>query len=269
MIFAGKAIPMSRQGLHAALQALQMNSGESAALWSVFEVETAGLTQGFGFRSDRRPQILFERHKFRAFTDGRFNAIDPEISGPAGGYGGLSQQYPKLERALALCQQADIGEEPALKSASWGIGQVMGFNHQSAGFGTAKEMVSAMVAGEDEQLMAMVRFMQSNGLDLALRSRNWEKFARLYNGPSYAANKYDVKLEVQYARFSSGSTPDLEVRTAQAALLLLGYPLGKIDGVIGKRTKDAIRGFQIASGMSVTSELTGDTYAALYQAAFG
>jgi hypothetical protein len=260
---------MTRQGLDAALQALQMNSGETAALWAVFEVETAGLTQGFGFRADRRPQILFERHKFRAFTNGRFNAIAPEISGPAGGYGGLGRQYPKLERALVLCQEAGIGEEPALKSASWGIGQVMGFNHLAAGFQTAKEMVSAMVANEDEQLMGMVRFMRSNGLDSALRSRNWEKFARLYNGPSYAANQYDMKLEAQYARFSGGSIPDLEVRTAQAALLILGYSPGKIDGVIGKRTKDAIRGFQIASGMSATSELTGDTYAALYKVAFG
>jgi hypothetical protein len=269
MNFTGKAIPMTRRGLEAALEVLQMNAGETAALWAVFEVETSGLTQGFGFRADRRPQILYERHKFREFTRGRFDSIDPEVSGPRGGYGGLAQQYPKLDRALALCRDAGIGDEPALAAASWGIGQVMGFNYQAAGFGSASAMVAAMVGDEDAQLLAAAHFMRNGGLDVALRSRNWEKFARLYNGASFAANQYDVKLEAQYARFSSGSTPDLELRTAQAALLLLGYAPGKIDGVIGRRTRDALRAFQTAKGLSVTGELSGDSYAALYQAAFG
>ncbi len=268
MNFVGKAIPMTRDGLNTALHALQMNPGEAVALWTVFEVETAGLTQGFGFRVDRRPQILFERHKFRQFTGGRFDASDPAISGPAGGYGSLSQQYEKLEHALALCRSANLGEEPALKSASWGIGQVMGFNHEAAGFPSAAAMVLAMVGDEDAQLLAMVNFMRSNGLDVALRARNWEKFARGYNGPGYAVNRYDIKLEVQYARFSSGSTPNIEVRTAQAALLVLGHSPGKIDGVIGRRTRDALRDFQIASGLPISTELTPEAYQALYRAAF-
>ena len=268
MNFASKAIPMTREGLDAALHRLQMNPGEAAALWAVFEVETAGLTQGFGFRADRKPQILFERHKFRSFTDGRFDRTDPSISGPAGGYGSLSQQYEKLERALALCQSANLGQEPALNAASWGIGQVMGFNHEAAGFTTAAAMVSAMIENEDAQLLATVNFMCQNGLDAALRARNWERFARIYNGPRYAENQYSVKLEAQYARFSSGSTPNIEIRSAQAALLILGYSPGKIDGVVGPRTRDALRNFQIASGLPVTTELTADAYQALYRAAF-
>lgn len=268
MNFVGKAIPMTRDGLDAALYALQMNPGEAAALWAVFEVETAGLTQGFGFRVDRRPQILFERHKFRGFTDRRFDASEPAISGPAGGYGSLAQQYEKLERALEVCRSANLGEEPALKSASWGVGQVMGFNHELAGFPSAAAMVTAMVANEDAQLLAMANFLRSTGLDAALRARNWEKFARGYNGAGYAANHYDVKLEVQYARFSSGFTPNIEMRTAQAALLVLGHSPGKIDGVIGRRTRDALRNFQIASGLPITTELTPEAYQALYRAAF-
>ena len=41
MNFVGKTIPMTREGLDAALYALRMNPGEVAALWAVFEVETA------------------------------------------------------------------------------------------------------------------------------------------------------------------------------------------------------------------------------------
>ena len=268
MNFAAKAIPMTRTGLVRALQELQMNPGESAALWAVFEVETAGLTQGFGFNSNRRPQILFERHKFRQFTGGQFNAVAPDLSGPQGGYGTFASQYPKLERALGLCKDAGMGSEPALKSASWGIGQVMGFNHTVAGFDSAQAMVEAMVQDEDSQLLAMIGFMTSNSLDKALRTRDWQTFARIYNGSNYAANQYDVKLEVQYGRFSSGSMPDIEVRTAQAALMLLGHPPGKIDGVIGNRTRDAIKGYQIASALAVTGALDSSTYASLYQTAF-
>lgn len=136
--FAAKAIPLSRQGLNQALSTLGMAPNQAAALWAVFEVETAGLTQGFGFRQDKRPQILFERHIFRMQTQGRFNNVAPAVSGPAGDYGALAGQYLKLEKAIGLCEQAGLGVEPALKSASRGIGQVMGFNHNVAGFATAR-----------------------------------------------------------------------------------------------------------------------------------
>jgi hypothetical protein len=269
MNFAAKAIPMSRQGLSAALERLGMAPGEAAALWSVFEVETSGVTQGFGFRGDRRPQILFERHKFREHTGGRFNAVAPDLSGPAGAYGLLSVQYDKLERAIALCEGAGLGAEPALRSASWGLGQVMGFNHALAGYPSAQAMVQAMVQGEDAQLLASVGFMVSRRLDAALRARDWARFAHGYNGAGYAKNQYDIKLQQAYARFSSGSGPNLEVRSAQAALLILGFAPGKIDGVLGERTRGGLRNFQMANALPVTGELSSETYAALWAKAFG
>ena len=268
MQFAARAMPITRAGLSRALAALDLAPGQAAALWAVFEVETAGLTQGFGFRADRRPQILFERHKFREFTNRRFDAGDPDISGPQGGYGALGAQYVKLEKAIARCEEAGLGAEPALKSASWGIGQVMGFNHLSAGFPTAETMVGAMVEGEDAQLLAMTGFLNANGLSRYLGMHNWVRFARGYNGPGFAANHYDVKLAEQYARFSSGSMPNLEVRTAQAALLLQGFAPGKIDGVIGGRTRIALSAYQTGHGLSVTGELDSATYDKLFTAAF-
>lgn len=268
MLFAAKARPITRQGLAAALEKLGMAQGQTAALWAVFEVETSGVTQGFGFRPDKRPQILFERHKFREFTNAQFTKSNPDLSGPQGAYGLLAAQYPKLERALNLCAQAGLGEEPALKSASWGIGQVMGFNHEVAGFATAKMMVEAMIQSEDAQLEGVVGFLLANRLDQALRTQNWSEFALKYNGATYAANQYDVKLEQAYARFSSGSTPDIELRTAQSALFLLGYSVGKIDGVMGSRTRAAIKGFQIEQGLAVTGELGGGTFPQLWEKVF-
>lgn len=106
MKFIGKGQPLTRAGLSQVLVTLGLGANDAAHIWTVVEVETAGLTQGFGFRVDRRPQILFERHIFRKYTDGRFDDVAPDISGPAGGYGLISEQYGKLEKALGLCTKA-------------------------------------------------------------------------------------------------------------------------------------------------------------------
>lgn len=260
MNFVGKGQPLTRLGLNSVLEMLGLGPNDSAYIWTVVEVETAGVTQGFGFRVDHRPQILFERHIFRKYTNGRFDSEAPDISGPAGGYGALSEQYNKLEKALALCARARLGVEPALKSASWGMGQVMGFNHEVAGFNSAAAMVKAMIKGEDQQLAAMAGFLNANGLTAKLINKEWASFAKIYNGPNYWQNQYDVKLAEQYQRFSSGSLPNLEIRTAQVALLFLGYTPGKIDGIIGPRTRAAIKNFRIAAGLPAGEELDGPAY---------
>jgi hypothetical protein len=263
MNFVGKGKPLSRKGMIDALSQMGLGHSDAAHIWTVVEVETAGVTQGFGFRIDRRPHILFERHKFRLFTEGRFDKEAPDISGPPGAYGSLAIQYDRLEKALALCEKIQLGVEPALKAASWGMGQVMGFNHGIAGFTTAADMAEAMKTGEDAQLVAMAGFLIGNGLIDKLVKKDWIGFARTYNGKNYWINKYDIKLAEQFHRFSSGSLPNLEVRTAQVALLFLGFSPGKIDGVLGQRTKDAIRNFRISSGLPDGNDLTSETYEAL------
>lgn len=260
MNFVGKGQPLTRLGLTSVLEMLGLGPNDSAYIWTVVEVETAGLTQGFGFRIDHRPQILFERHIFRKYTNGRFDGEAPDISGPASGYGSLSEQYNRLEKALSLCAKAKLGVEPALKSASWGMGQVMGFNHESAGFNSAAAMAKAMIKGEDQQLAAMAGFLNANGLTAKLINKDWANFAKIYNGPNYWQNQYDVKLAQQYQRFTSGSLPNLEIRTAQVALLFLGYTPGKIDGIIGPRTRAAIKNFRITAGFPAGEELDGPAY---------
>jgi hypothetical protein len=263
MNFYGKGQPLTRKGLSRALGILGLSPNDAAYIWTVVEVETAGVTQGFGFRLDRRPQILFERHMFRKYTNGRFDSEAPDVSGPAGGYGLLSEQYAKLEKALSLCAMAKLGAEPALQSASWGMGQIMGFNCGVGGYKSCVRMVQAMVRSEDHQLACMAGFLKANGLAEKLVRREWSSFARMYNGPSYWQNRYDVKLAEQFERFASGSVPNLEMRTAQVALLYLGYAPGRIDGIIGPRTRAAIKNFRIAAGLPANEELDGPAYQAL------
>jgi hypothetical protein len=129
------------------------------------------------------------------------------------------------------------------------MGQVMEFNHALEGFKSAAKMAQAMARDEYAQLVAMAEFLNANGLATLLQKKDWTGFAKRYNGPSCWRNHYDVKLAEQYQRFSSGWMHNLEMRTAQVALLFLSYAPGKIDVVIGPRTRAAIKNFRIALGL--------------------
>lgn len=197
-------------------------------------------TRGFGFPTDRRPKILFERHIFSERTGGKFDASHPTISSPkSGGYGGGgANQYIRLAEAIQLDRVA------AMESASWGLGQVMGFNAKNAGATDVESMVTAMSDSEDAQMMAMVSFIRSNNLAKHLRNKDWVKFARAYNGENYKKNDYDTKLAQAYGLYDTGAVPDLDVRALQASLVYLGFDPKGVDGVFGSGSQKALIAFQ-------------------------
>jgi len=241
--FAASGIPMTAGGLSAGCDKLGVKAAE---IWSILTVETLGC----GFLPDRRPQILFERHIFRKETNGTFDATAPDLSNPvAGGYGARgASQYDRLARAIQFNRAA------ALRSTSWGIGQMMGFNAQAAGFADAESMVAAMVQSEDQQVAGMIAFLQKNQLDPFLRTHDWSSFARAYNGPNFAINQYDVRLASAFQKFSTGLLPDLTVRAAQVLLTFLGFHPGPVDGTMGRITRSALAEFQSQQGISATGE---------------
>jgi hypothetical protein len=181
--FSDEALPLDAAGLEQAFDLIGVGVPE---LWAVLAVETTGC----GFLPGRRPKILFERHIFSRETGRRYDESNPNLSNPRpGGYGGAgAHQYDRLEAAIALDRTA------ALRSTSWGIGQVMGFNAGMVGFADVEEMVTAMKVSEGAQLAAMARFLTATELDHALRTHDWPRFARGYNGPNYAINSYDTRL---------------------------------------------------------------------------
>jgi hypothetical protein len=255
MNFQSKGRPLSDEGMDQVCRSLGVLEPE---VWAVLTVET----RGFGFLEDRRPQILFERHIFHRLTQGRHDRGNEDISnGKAGGYIGGPGEYTRLEKAMSLDREA------ALQSASWGIGQVMGFNYEAAGFTTVDDLVAAMVADENAQLLAMANFIKANNLAGALQRRNWVSFARGYNGPEFKKNEYDTRLAAAHAKYTT-ILPDLTLRTAQAALLYLGIDPGPIDGFRGRRTRSALMQFQEQSGLVETGELDRDTESQLLAEAF-
>jgi hypothetical protein len=244
--FRGKAEPLDLDGLVEATERLGIKAAE---LWAVIDVET----YGYGFIADRRPLLLFERHKFHGFTNGKYDAADPDISDPKwGGYGkGGANQYERLKRAIALDRDA------ALRSASWGIGQVMGFNFKVAGFKDVEKMVSAMIESESKQLAAMANFIVDKKLHKALQSHDWASFALGYNGADYAKNKYDTRLAAAYQRRRI-ILPDLKIRAAQIYLVFLGYDPKGIDGLTGRGINAALQDFLEDNGLPAGSEIDED-----------
>jgi hypothetical protein len=242
LAFSGPAKPLSQEGIDEAARKLGVGPAE---IWTVLTVET----KGCGFLADRRPAILFERHIFSKRTDGRYDTTHPDISNPKpGGYRSGTQEYGRLGRAIALAPEA------AVCSASWGIAQIMGFNAGLAGYDSAEEMITAMVVSEDNHLLAMARLISHNGLTASLGGHDWARFAKGYNGPQYARNKYDVRLSDAYKRFSSGSFPDLTARGVQMYLTYLGYDPGPVDGAPGRLTRAAVEDFQVKNGLEVSGK---------------
>lgn len=192
---------------------------EPASLLAVTEVESAGN----GFLPDGRPKILFEGHKFWKhisdmqkagrldFGPEKFATENPEILYPSYTrkyYLGGTGEYTRLEKAKL------IDRESALLSASWGKFQILGENHKPAGFDSINDFVEAHQKTEKEHLDAFVHFIskvQYDGAPLIeyLKNKNWQKFARGYNGPAYASNKYDLKLEESYARHATALNPKI------------------------------------------------------------
>lgn len=249
-----KAVPYTEVDIAATLAALGLDEADWPLLAGVLAVESAG----FGFLADRRPKILFERHVFSRLTAGRFDGEAPNISSPqAGGYFGGPAEHDRLNRARDLCQQAGLSEELAVKSASWGLGQVMGFNHLAVGFPSAGLMIAAFETGEAAQLAAIAAFIIGKGLDAPLREEDWHRFAHGYNGANYAAHNYHGKLVNRVGEARAGRRPDPALRRVQTALLYLrhlDHP-SDVDGIDGHQTALAIRGWQAKNGQPQTGTL--------------
>jgi hypothetical protein len=162
-----------------------------ATIQAVAEVEAAGS----GFFNDGRPKILLEAHWFSAFTDGKYDFSNPDVSSPVWNrrlYIGGVGEWDRLYKALRLDRTA------ALKATSWGLGQIMGFNHVDAGYADVESFVLNMHQSEGKQLTAMFNFIKANGLGGFLATRDWAGFAQRYNGDGYRVNQYDSKLAAAY-----------------------------------------------------------------------
>ncbi|CAN2533115.1 hypothetical+protein [Methylocapsa aurea] len=204
--FAGMARHITEADI---VQAARWIGCEVAALHAVMSVES----RGSGFDGRGRPVILFEPHVFyrqlaklpsstydaclnRAVLAGLAYAKWRKGNYPGGS--ALEQSdgnYDRLSRAIA------IHEECAYRAISIGMGQVLGENFEAAGAVSAREMFAAAKESEAAQLSHMLGYIKAARLDDDIRARNWETFARGYNGTGQVV-MYADKLSAEYRKWS-------------------------------------------------------------------
>ncbi|NNG61717.1 DUF3380 domain-containing protein [Pseudomonas fragi] len=193
---------------HDLVNAAQRLGVPLASIYALNEVES----NGRAFLDNGKPVILFERHiMYRQLASPRHEADDPArlkqhadelaavnpaiVNPKPGGYSGGSAEHQRLSHARL------IDDNAALESASWGAFQIMGFHWQRLGYTSVQAFVAAMTASEPEQFDALVRFIETDPvLHKALKARKWAEFAKLYNGPDYQRNLYDIKLQRAFKR---------------------------------------------------------------------
>lgn len=163
-------------------------------LHAFMDVEAAGA----GFDANGRVKMLFEPHVFyRELGPGkkRDRAVKEGLAYAKWKPGGYpTDSYPRLKAAM------QIDETAALLSASWGLGQVMGFNCAVVGYATPQEMIKAFAADEENQLRAVVAFLKKKGLAPALKAHNWLRIERVYNGGGFRGT-YAAKMAAAFARW--------------------------------------------------------------------
>lgn len=233
------------------------NAIPPAALLAVVDIESGGRV-GTIIGGSLHPTIRFEGHYFdrrlkgetrnRARTQGLASPRAGAVKNPRG----QKDRYGLLARAKA------VNEAAAIESTSWGVGQVMGSHWRMLGFASAAAFAAHMHEGLEGQVDVMVRFIMVNKLDKALRARDWKTFARQYNGPAFAKNRYDVKLARAYKIYATQTDGTgilrqgafgTAVRSLQQRLVAKGHDI-TVDGVFGRQTMRALKAFQTRHGLA-------------------
>lgn len=183
-------------------QASKLLQCDIPSIKAVISVETSG--KGF-ISNTNKPTILFEGHIFyKQLKQRGKNPEDYKIGNEDIIYSKWTKQYYKqgLDEYKRLERAKKIDIVAAYSSASYGLGQIMGFNYKLCGYDSVENFVEAMCVSEGNQLIAFCNFVKNNTkMWNALKRRDWATFACAYNGPEYVKNNYDVKLKKAYQKY--------------------------------------------------------------------
>jgi hypothetical protein len=143
------------------------------------------------FKVPYKLSITYENKKKKYRVDAKglslFNGVE-----------GQEAEWKAFNTAFKMHQQS------ALLSTSLGLSQVLGMNYRKLGYNTVNEMWDSFKASEENQVKGMAQFIVNTpGLHTALLRNDWQTSAKLYNGAGYKVNKYDVKLEKAFNKFSA------------------------------------------------------------------
>jgi hypothetical protein len=203
------------QGRFIATEATRLGLS-SATVAALMIVESGG--QAFG--SADRPIARFENHVFdrewghahHALFAAHFRYVDWHgnthfFRVAAAGPWSPCHQNQNVEWTCIDLAANLSARETAYRCASFGAGQIMGFNHARVGFASATAMVDAFTESLRSQISAILTFISASPALLAhARAQNWLPIAAAYNGggqaPAYAARI--ARFHAAYARVTRG-----------------------------------------------------------------
>ena len=145
-------------------------------------------SNGRGYRNNGFPTVRFEKHVFLRYL--KDNKAVKHLIRKAETIKGSG--WDAYQEALK------IAPKYAKLSTSFGMFQIMGFNHALVDYDDVDMFVQAMEESVEKQILAFCIFVMSKHLQVAIKQQNFTDFARLYNGPKYYLNDYDTKLEAAY-----------------------------------------------------------------------
>jgi len=248
-----------------------------ALLQAIVNVESGGKA----FDEKGRVIILTEKHVF-------WRELPEALRDKASALGLAVPRWNKVKnyvglglpgsdaRWVRLGDMARLHETAALRSASYGGPQIMGFNHAQAGFPTVTEFVLAFATSEEAQIGALIKLLESFGLVAALQAEDIPAIARRYNGSGQAAH-YAGLITAELARLTGGVSPKVNpkvdamlrlgsegyrVEALQKRLVELQYHVN-VDGDFGPATERAVTSFQKAHGLLPDGRVGPLTEAAL------
>lgn len=215
--------------------------------------------------------IRWEGHYFDRLVPPKLQALARKVGLASPVVGGIKNPKSQAGRYAMLAQGKTIDLTAAISSCSWGVGQVMGSHWKVLGFKSAEEFEKMAQSGFSGQLAIMFAFMDKSGIIPALRRLDWSAVARIWNGPKYAANKYDVKMKSEFELLEGAVSPPpvtagmlragssgAKVRELQGLLVRAGYSLN-VDGDFGGSTEKAVRSFQAKNNLDIDGVVGPET----------
>lgn len=175
---------------------------DPAAIHAVVDIEAGHIHDGFW--EPGKPVVYFSFNQFKKYAAKRGVNVEAQrrehpalfASPDKAKHGGsaMKAMQARLDEAMAVDSVA------AIQASFWGMMQIAGFNWRLCGASSPQDYYKRMSGDNHTQMELFVNFLRSTNLDAPLRQHNWAKFARGYNGPSYASRGYHTRLARAYAK---------------------------------------------------------------------
>ncbi len=168
---------------------------ETATIKAVVRIEAGEKLQGFwapGVPVANYVQSLFDKYRSKPC---KRKINDSKVPSGLSGYA--------LNEWTSLTKARKINADAADMGTYWGMFQIGGYNYKLCGCESVEEMVEKVCDSEYSQLEMFAVFIRNSGMLEALQKKDWEAFARRYNGPSYAKRGYHTRMAKEYAKYKN------------------------------------------------------------------